>query len=263
MDGYLDDIIQFILVFQQFGKSNCLMISFWFSITLQTQEYTMEKFLVISHIVCGGTVLLLGLVQMLRQKGTKGHIALGKIYVGAMWWICLSALGIISFYRFSAFLLVIAVLTFYSSFTGVRVLKRREIGSEKWYDWAVAIITMVIGLGLIGYAVDIIVNHPGNTILALLCTIFGFFTFYNAFSDLRFFVKKQTNSKLWWLKQHIGAMGGSYIAAVTAFAVQNPDLFMPGSSYQWLLWILPAVIGNPIIAIVSKKWTREAVLSAG
>lgn len=217
----------------------------------------MESFLIISHVICGGTVLLLGLIQMFGKKGSKNHVLLGRIYVGAMWWICFTALTIISFYRFSAFLMVIAVLTFYASFTGLRVLRRKKIGSEKWYDWAVAIITLLFGIGLVGYAINLYMNYPGNEILALLCTIFGFFTFFNAFKDLRFFLKKHADSKTWWIRQHIGAMGGSYIAAVTAFAVQNPDLFMPGSSYQWILWILPTVIGNPIIARSIKKWKEK------
>lgn len=112
----------------------------------------MEHFLIFSHVFCGATVLLLGRFQMFNRKGGKNHIIIGKAYVAAMWWICLSALAIISFYRFSPFLMVIAVLTFYASFTGVRVLKRKEIGSEKWYGRAVAIVTMLFGIGLIPYA---------------------------------------------------------------------------------------------------------------
>lgn len=216
----------------------------------------MEQFLIISHIVCGGTVLLLGLVQMFNRKGGINHKIIGKIYVGAMWWICLSAWGIIIFYRFSAFLMVIAVLTFYASFTGVRVLKRKKVGSEKWYDWAVAIATLLFGVGLMTYAGYLIINST-NQVLALLCMLFGLFTAGSGFQDLRFFIRKPEMVKSWWLKQHIGAMGGSYIAAITAFAVQNPNIFMPGSSYQWLLWILPAAIGNPLIAIMSKKWMRK------
>lgn len=216
----------------------------------------MEKFLIYSHILCGGMVLLLGLVQMFNRKGGKSHLVIGKIYVTAMWWICGSALLIILFYRFNAFLMVIAALTFYSSFTGVRVLKRKTIGKEKWYDWAVAIVTACFGIGLIIYAILTYLNHPEDKILVFLYLIFGFFTFFNAFQDLHFFVSQTVGMELWWLKQHIGAMGGSYIAAVTAFAVQNPNLLMPGSSYQWLLWILPTIIGSPIIAKASKKWTR-------
>ena len=215
----------------------------------------MEQFLIISHIICGGTVLLLGLVQTFNRKGGANHKTIGRIYVGAMWWICLSAWGIILFYRFSAFLMVIAVLTFHASFVGVRVLKRRKAGGEKWYDWAVAIVTSIFGIGIIIYGVNLYFTSS-NTVLAFLCGLFGFFTLSNGFQDLKFFIQKPEVEKGWWLKQHIGAMGGSYIAAVTAFAVQNPNIFMPGSSYQWLLWVLPVGIGSPLISIMSKRWVK-------
>lgn len=216
----------------------------------------MEQFLIISHIICGGTVLLLGLIQMLNRKGGKYHIMLGKVYVGAMWWICLSAISIISFYRFSAFLLVIAVLTFHSSFVGVRVVNRKKPGSEKWYDWVVAGATSLFGVGLVGYGIYVyfVVSQP---ILAFLCVGFGILTLKNGADDLRFFIKPSISEKHWWLYQHIGAMGGSYIAALTAFAVQNPNIFMPGSSHQWLLWIIPGVIGTPAITIAIKRWKKK------
>lgn len=222
----------------------------------QKNEAIMEKFLILSHIVCGASVLILGLIQMFNRKGSKNHLMLGKIYVGAMWWICLSALAIISFYRFSAFLMVISVMTFYSSFVGVRVLRRRIPGSEKWYDWAVAIITGMFGAGLIIYGVYAM--NMEKSILGILCIMFGSFTSYNALQDLHFFTKKEVDSKQWWLLQHISAMGGSYIAAVTAFAVQNPEIFVPNSSYQWLLWLAPGIVGAPIIGRIKRKYKRKA-----
>ncbi len=216
----------------------------------------MEQFLIISHIICGGTVLLLGLIQMFNRKGSHNHILLGKVYVGAMWWICLSALSIITFYRFSAFLMVIAVLTFHTSFVGIRVMRRKKVGSEKWYDWAVAIATGLFGIGLIGYGIHLYFNTT-HEILAFLCVIFGFFTFKNGTDDLRFFINPKVSEKQWWLYQHIGAMGGSYIAALTAFAVQNPNIFLPSSAHQWLLWIIPSVIGTPMISFAIKHWRKK------
>lgn len=213
----------------------------------------MEQFLLLSHVVCGATVLLLGLVQMLNKKGRKNHNLIGRIYVGAMWWICLSAWGIIMFYRFSAFLMVIAILTFHSSFTGVRIFRRMRTGHEQWYDRLVAWASLLFGVGLLGYS-GYIGIASSNYILALLCVFFGLFTVNAGYQDLKFFIRKPKVERSWWLKQHIGAMGGSYIAAITAFAVQNPNLFMPDSSYQWLLWIFPAAIGSPLISIATKKW---------
>ncbi|MFK7954349.1 MAG: hypothetical protein AB8B73_15970 [Ekhidna sp.] len=217
----------------------------------------MEQFLIFTHIFCGGTVLLIGLFQMFNRKGGKNHIILGKVYVASMWWICLSALSIISFYRFSTFLMVIAVLTFYSSFVGVRVLKRKQLGTEKWYDWAVAIATSIFGIGLIVYGSTLYFN-TNYTVLAFLCMFFGAFTTFSASQDLRFFIYPKGKEKKWWLYKHISAMGGSYIAAVTAFAVQNPNIFLlDGSAYQWLLWILPGVVGGPIIGRSIKKWKKK------
>lgn len=216
----------------------------------------MEQFLIISHIVCGGTVLLLGLFQMFNRKGGKNHIILGKVYVAAMWWICLSALSIITFYRFSAFLMVIAVLTFHSSFVGIRVVNRKKLGSEKWYDWAVAIATCGFGVGLASYG-GYLYFATDHQILAFLCFAFGLLTLKNGSDDLRFFIKQPANDKHWWLYQHIGAMGGSYIAALTAFAVQNPNIFLPNSSHQWLLWVIPGVIGTPMITIAIKRWRKK------
>lgn len=216
----------------------------------------MVKFLIFSHVFCGGTVLLLGLFQMFNRKRSKNHVIIGRIYVGAMWWICLSAWSIIIFYRFSAFLMVIAVLTFHASFVGVRIFRREKLGTERWYDWAVSIITVSFGFGILIYAVHLYLNMP-NTILAFLSGLFGVFTLMNGLQDLRFFIQKPEVEKTWWLKQHIGAMGGSYIAAITAFAVQNPNFFIPESSNQWLLWIIPGVIGTPLISIAGKRWEKK------
>lgn len=219
----------------------------------------MEKFLIVSHVVSGSSVLLLGFIQMLNRKGGKSHIVLGKIYVGAMWWICFSALAIITWYRFSAFLMVIAVLTFHSSFVGVRMLKRKKTKDVRWYDWMTNIITMCFGVGLVGYAVFVYINHPGSMVFIFLCSLFGTFTFFNSYKDLKFLTKKEEKSKRWRIKQHVSAMGGSYIAAVTAFTIQNPDIFIPYPTHQWLLWVLPSAIGSPIIARVLTRMDKQSV----
>lgn len=214
----------------------------------------MEKFFTYSHVICGTTVLLLGLINIIARKGTKKHVLIGRVYVGAMWWICISALSIISFYRFSMFLMVIAVITFYSSFVGLRVLQRRKQGSEKWYDWAVSILTSLFGIGLIIYAILI---FQKSLPLAILSSIFGLLAASWGVKDIRFFSRPDVRAeKMWWLHQHISAIGGSYIAAVTAFAVQNEGLFSFGD-HNWLLWVLPGAIGSPIITIVIKNHRKK------
>lgn len=220
----------------------------------------MERFLIYSHVFSGITVLLLGLVNILMTKGTKNHVLIGRIYVGAMWWICLSSLGIILFYRFSFFLMVIAVITFYTSFVGIRVLRRRKIGEEKWYDWGASILTGIFGLGLTGYAAYLFASSNSTT-LAGLSLVFGIATLASGIQDVRFFAKAKVNHRQWWLHQHINAIGGSYIAAITAFVVQNGQVLAPGWSYQWLFWVLPSAIGSPIIARTIAKYKKKTTSS--
>jgi hypothetical protein len=148
---------------------------------------------------------------------------------------------------------VIGVLTFYSSFVGIRVLRRKNFGSEKWYDWLAAVGASLFGAGLLFYGVYIFFLYPQHLILGILSLIFGIFTFLSGFGDIRFFMGDHPADKKWWLGQHIGAIGGSYIAAITAFAVQSGGALMTDSSLNWLLWVLPAVVGTPLLSRLKRK----------
>ena len=216
----------------------------------------MERLLLLSHAVSGGIVLLLGLISLLNRKGSSHHIIIGRIYVGTMWWICLSAFLIISFYRFSFFLLVIGVLTFYSSFVGLRVVKRKSSNSDLWYDWLVSIITLLFGLGLFLYGVRSFLTNGEITVFGSLSLLFGALTMLPAYIDLRNFTSKAADKKLWWLEQHIRALGGSYIAAITAFAVQNGSIFLPEDFY-WLAWILPSLVFSPVLSILRRSYVKK------
>lgn len=222
----------------------------------------MQTLLTYSHATAGGIVLLLGLLNFINRTGNKNHVITGRIYVGAMWWICLSAFIIIAFYRFSFFLMVIGVLTFYSSFVGVRVLRRRKFNSEKWYDWLVSGLTAVFGLGLIGYAISIFIQVGSFHWLGALSVLFGYFTMSSGIRDIRFFLSNRKKEDLWWLSQHINAIGGSYVAAITAFVVQNSRLFMP-DDYNWLAWVLPPALLTPVISGIAKRYKQKRARLAG
>jgi hypothetical protein len=53
-----------------------------------------------------------------------------------------------------------------------------------------------------------------------------------------------------WLRAHIGGMGGSYIALVTALLVVNIGQQLP------VVWILPTVVGSPVIAWIINEVDR-------
>jgi uncharacterized membrane protein YeaQ/YmgE (transglycosylase-associated protein family) len=53
-----------------------------------------------------------------------------------------------------------------------------------------------------------------------------------------------------WLRAHIGGMGGSYIALVTALLVVNVGQTLP------IVWFLPTIVGTPIIVWVTNEVDR-------
>jgi hypothetical protein len=57
-----------------------------------------------------------------------------------------------------------------------------------------------------------------------------------------------------WLYTHIGNMGGGYISTWTAFLVVNID-FLPNI----VVWLLPTVIGIPLIAYAIRKQKLKVV----
>ena len=62
---------------------------------------------------------------------------------------------------------------------------------------------------------------------------------------------------LGWIAAHVGGQGGSYIAMVTAILVVNWQLLTgtSGRSSPWA-WILPTVVGSPLIAWVNVQVRR-------
>ncbi|WP_282935559.1 DUF2306 domain-containing protein [Paenibacillus sp. RC67] len=60
-----------------------------------------------------------------------------------------------------------------------------------------------------------------------------------------------------WLSRHIGGMLGSYIGIITAVLVVNGH-HIPGLNQLPVLviWLLPTIIGTPIIIMVGRKYKR-------
>ncbi|MCL4744478.1 MAG: hypothetical protein KJZ83_03585 [Burkholderiaceae bacterium] len=53
-----------------------------------------------------------------------------------------------------------------------------------------------------------------------------------------------------WLRHHLAGQGGSYISMITAVLVVNVGV---GS---WWAWVLPTIVGTPLIAWVTREVAR-------
>lgn len=204
------------------------------------------------HVLAGIAALFMAPAAMLTRKGGQAHRRYGRIYYWGMVIIFVTAVILLVFLRWNLFLMTISVVSFYQAWTGYRALSRKTPGLVSRMDWLVAVGSGIFGLLLIINAALVLLNAlpaalmPAPEVRVLtgaLSMIFGFITVQVAWKDIQIF-RLHPQDKQWWWYHHMSNMGGSYIAAVTAFLVQNGTRFLP-AEIAWILWLLPMAIGVP------------------
>ena len=92
--------------------------------------HLLDRFLVLSHVAAGMIALFIAPLAMLTAKGGVWHRRWGKVWFWGMAWIAASTFALM-FFRFSIFLLAVAVFSFYNALTGYRVLYRKNPLNER------------------------------------------------------------------------------------------------------------------------------------
>jgi ABC-type enterochelin transport system permease subunit len=84
---------------------------------------------------------------------------------------------------------------------------------------------------------------------AIILLVFGATGAAQCWKDVRiYFLKKEMSSSA-LMRDHIGKMSGSYIAAITAFLVNNVDFLPP-----LVVWLSPTILGTMVIIRFSKPY---------
>ena len=205
---------------------------------------TLFNFLLIIHIVLGGTGLLLGTLVMFFKKGDKRHKFIGNIYFYSMLGTGLFAMAL-SYLNPNQFLFITAVFTLYMILTGKRYLKKRKISDVTNLDWLLTVVMLVFGAAFIGLGTNGIMK---SNYFGIVLIVFGGLSLLFVYQDYRNF-KGQSSIKNFWLTTHLQRMVGSFIAAFTAFIVVNNTL-LP----EILAWLLPTAILVPFITIWRRKY---------
>jgi hypothetical protein len=66
--------------------------------------------------------------------------------------------------------------------------------------------------------------------------------------------------RLGWPRRHAIGMGGSYIALLTGFYVDNgPQLPLWKSLPHWTYWVLPTAVGMPLIWLAMRRFQARSV----
>ena len=102
----------------------------------------------------------------------------------------------------------------------------------------------------------LLLGTDNNLAVGGLSVFFGTLTTIFPRNDIRMFRTRNVEDRLWWLYHHIGTMSGSFIAAFTAFLVQNNARLFP-ANLAWVGWVLPTVLGVPVIVLYIRRYKRK------
>jgi uncharacterized membrane protein len=227
--------------------------------------HLIDRFFVLSHVIAGMLALVVAPLAMATVKGGLWHRRWGKLYFYGMAWIFVSTIGL-AFFRFNAFLFIVNILSFYGAVVGYRVLYRKRPGqpgqTPKAIDWVAATVMLVAGMafvawglaGLMGAHSPELLLGSGMTPFYVIGTLAGLLITRTAVVDLRAFRNYASaipSDRSWWQIEHATRFANAYIATVTAFLVQNVARRIPGE-LQWIVWVLPGIVGGMLIA----RWVR-------
>lgn len=208
------------------------------------------------HIIAGAISLVTGAVAIISKKGKNIHTKSGRVYAIAMTLVFITGI-IVAAYKYNRFLFLIAFLSYYSVFCGVRILKLKKLHKNqkpKWYDWFAGVTNAIANVVFIIIGLYYAFTKSFTSGGALLSVGFGIGGLLISYINLHPFIKKPTKPYHWYLS-HIGNMMGGYIATFTAFlstVVTRYDIMNP-----FLAFALPSLIGIPLLIIWQKKIERN------
>lgn len=208
--------------------------------------------MLVLHIIAGSIGLILGTFILIRKKGDKVHKLLGKIFSIAMVTTGLSAFAL-SYINTNVFLFIVGVFTIYLTISGNRMLYLKNILKGQKPQFIDYSITSLMLLASIAFLYLGILNVLKANNFGIVLILFGSISLVLCYKDFLIYSNKIID-KLYWLKNHIGRMTGSYIAALTAFIVVN-NTFIP----PVIAWSLPGIIGTIFISRTIKKLTSKKI----
>jgi uncharacterized membrane protein len=209
------------------------------------------------HVVAGCVALLVMAVPLLAAKGGRAHRRAGWVFVVAMGIVCASGL-VTSGWRIATetrpgvraaatFLFYVSILAGAAMIKGMRVLRQKHrTGRGGALDLAVA--GVLTAAGVVTALVGLRAGHP-------LVIAFGALGAVGGGSQLRYWLYPPRERMHWWY-EHMGDMGGTCIAALTAFAVANARSLGLGGFSLWV-WLLPTVIGTPLLVYWGNAYRRR------
>ena len=194
------------------------------------------------HIIGGSIALLSAAIALAMKKGGSQHKFFGKLYVGGMLGVFLSALPL-AVLKTNVFLFLIGIFSFNLVFSGFRFARNRT-GRPKIWDWIAVSLTLLsaIGMWVASYSFYRAENDQWVTLF-----IFGAIATILGTTDSVTWAKREATGKK-RITRHLTNMMAGTIATVTAVLVVNV-----ATDPVWIAWIAPTVVITPFIFYWNKR----------
>lgn len=198
---------------------------------------------VFAHVGFGTLAILLGIAQLMMQKGGVAHKSVGRVYLGLFIIVISTALiGSIAF-GFRAFLAALTLSAGYWLLSGLRVLRLRA-GGPRVFDNIAAFFFMGLAAALAVY----MRGQPEQSTLA------AYIALANVVSVCVYDLARNFNARAWlkrsWLNEHIYKMIGSHAALLSAaggnllLSLQPWSIFLPTTLS--LILVVVFVLRHPL-----------------
>ncbi|MBW0178799.1 hypothetical protein [Sediminibacterium sp.] len=207
--------------------------------------------LLMLHIAGGGTGLIAGTIAASVKKGSKPHLLSGIVFFWGMLTASLSALVLSRIPGHeNLFLFAVGGFTLYMILTGYRiVILKRKFKTIPvkipLTDYLITVFGLLFAIFLLIQSVKGLLN---GYMFSIVPGVFGGICLSYVLLDAKLFMGR-TTIKTSWMYSHIVRMMGAMIASYTAFLVVNVQIEM-----QWILWLLPSVIGSIFITQFIRKY---------
>ena len=238
---------------------------------------TIHNLLRVLHITTGFVGLAAFWIPALAQKGSRLHVAAGRVFSGCAYVVALTALGSTSWallhpsswvgqpvtlseipasqIMFFAILGVLALALLGGVETGVRAMRTRRrpdlFAGRRLRLLSLAQAAAAVALLIFG-VFHVVRSGDGLFWIPVALGAVGVAGF---FEERRFLANPRPTPMAWWYK-HMEGMVGSGIAFHTAFLVFGAQRLFGGAliegTWSFLPWILPIALGLPALHF----WTR-------
>jgi len=166
---------------------------------------------ILTHVIAGTAALLVGIIPFLTKKGGLRHRKFGKVFLGLMCIVIVTAFIGVIYFRDRPFLTMITIQSTYLTVSGYRALRYKESGPNQW-DFIIALLVLMAAISFVArlnYA-NIVWNKGVVYYLLVFIVLYGTY-------DLLRVVRWIRGAKL-WLLEHLIKMTGAFTALFSAAA---------------------------------------------